>query len=203
MKIIPSINTDSVFKFMEDFKKCEIIGRAQVDVSDGIFNDHKSLGPETLTGNESYLDLDYHLMVKDPESWLERCTRSGATRVIGHVEMMTSQKEFVGRATSLGLLVGLAIDIQTPVEAIDSYILPDLDVVLVMSVPSGPSFQVFDERCLPKIKKLVSLKETSSTPFSICLDGGVKVEEISNLENLGVDEVVVDVERYLKEYAKD
>jgi ribulose-phosphate 3-epimerase len=105
--------------------------------------------------------------------------------------MMPSQREFVEKVTAMGIDVGLAIDLNSPVEAIDKSILTDLDVVLVMSVEAGFGGQKFDPGCIDKIAELASIKRQDATPFKICVDGGETLDTIDDVVKAGADEVVV------------
>jgi len=122
---------------------------------------------------------------------VEKCAQAGAERIIGQVEVMTSQMEFVAKVQEVGLKVGLALDIKTPVEALDRTVLNDLDLVLLMGYPAGKGGQAFDRSVLKKVGELVELRKGDITPFRIAVDGGVSEENIRELAGLGVDEVAV------------
>jgi ribulose-phosphate 3-epimerase len=130
-------------------------------------------------------------MVNEPVNWVERCSRAGGDRIIGHVEMMSDIAGFIAAVTSAGLSPGIAIDITTPVESLEEEFLLDIDVVLVMSIPAGFGGQKFDTRALAKIKKLNEIRQKDPTPFRICDDGGITIEYIDDLDEQGVDEVVI------------
>lgn len=192
LKIIPSILTDSTTELNDILAVAEgVVDRVQIDIVDGVFASNKTIEPIALESIDTDLNLDFHLMVKEPTAWLEQCVRSGADRVIGQIEMMKSQTDFVGKATELGLSIGLAIDLDTPVEKIDNSIINNLDVILVMSVKAGRGGQEFDPKSLDKIKELNKIRSKDSSPFKICDDGGVSLEWIDDEARLGVDEVVV------------
>jgi ribulose-phosphate 3-epimerase len=107
------------------------------------------------------------------------------------VEKMGSQLDFVAKCQEVGCRVGLALDIDSPIEALDKEALADLDTVLIMSTKAGFGGQEFDPRAFKKIQDISKAREGDTTPFRICVDGGVTQEIAPKLASLGVDEVVV------------
>lgn len=197
--IIPSILTDNLTDFGNRLKRIEeavdlngaAISKIQIDVIDGVFVNNKTVDPSLLGQPDTDLGLDFHLMVKEPVNWIEKCANTGADRIIGQIEMMQSQKEFVGRVAETGLYVGLAVDLDTPITKLDPVILTNVDVVLVMAVKAGWGGQKFDAGVLQKIKDLDEIRVRDSTPFKICVDGG-ETEDVINVSHFaGADEIVV------------
>lgn len=115
--------------------------------------------------------LELHMMVENPIAYLKPFADAGFARFIGHIEKMPDQEEFVAQAQLLGE-VGLAIDTETPVEAI-KVSLDDLDCILVMTVKAGFSGQSFMEQNLEKVKQLAT-----KTTVPIEIDGGVGLSTI-------------------------
>ncbi len=190
--VIPAILTNSINEVIEKIGLCEdVVPRAQIDIIDGIFADNKTIDPTALTNLETFVGLDFHLMVKEPVNWVEKAANAGADRIIGQIEMMESQKEFIEKVQYTNLRVGLAVDIETPVSALDSLILNNVDVVLLMAVKAGWGGQNFDERVLTKIKELDEIRARDKTPFKICVDGGQTENVIDDTHFAGADEVVV------------
>ena len=210
VEIIPSILTTDPTEARQLLSKLEgVFQRVQIDIVDGQFAPHRTIDPSALEEAETSAKLDFHLMTKEPTDWVERALRAGADRVIGQIELMSSQFDFVGKVAEVGLSVGLAIDLETAVERLDETILSNLDVVLVMSVKAGVGGQEFDPRVLEKIKKLSALREGDPTPFRICVDGGITPDNIKKVQEAGADEVTVgkmlvggDLERSLEDYQK-
>lgn len=192
IKIIPAILTNDLRELKDLLKRCEgVVDRVQIDIIDGVFADNKTIEPSALVGIDTNLKIDFHLMVKEPVNWVEKCASVGADRIIGQIEMMENQIEFVGKVTEVGLKVGLAIDINTPVSDLDPVVLTNLDVVLVMSVAAGFGGQKFDERALEKISKLDEIRARDDTPYRICDDGGIILEWIDDARYEGADEVSI------------
>jgi ribulose-phosphate 3-epimerase len=193
MKIIPAILSNNPTEVKDLLYRCQDAGvdKVQVDIIDGVFADNKTVDPMVLEHIDTTVRYDIQLMTKEPINWVERCIRAGADRIIGHVEMMADQQEFVKKVTEFGLEVGLAIDLKTPVSAIDPLVINDLDVVLVMSVPAGYGGQEFDMSVMDKFSELNKLRSKDQTPFLICDDGGVTIQTAHDMAQLGVDEVAV------------
>ena len=192
LSIIPAILTSDESELKDLLSKCEGVAESvQIDIIDGIFADNKTIDPSALEKIQTNLEIDYQLMVKEPIEWIDKCIRGQARAVIGHVEMMKSQEEFVDRGLEAGLEVGLGLDLKTPVNAIDEEILMKLDVILVMSVKAGFGGQEFKEEAIEKIKRLSELREKESFKYRICVDGGITLENIKSVAEAGADEVCV------------
>lgn len=192
IQIVPSILTDDPRELRELIARCEgVVDRISIDIIDGKFADNKTIMPEALVDIETNLAIDYQLMVVEPIEWVERCVRGQADRIIGHIEQMTSQVDFVGKVQRVGRGIGLALDLGTHVSHLDSTILNDVDVVLVMSVSAGFGGQKFDEKVIDKIKELDEIRSRDDTPFKIHDDGGVTFDKIDDTRLAGVDEVSI------------
>jgi ribulose-phosphate 3-epimerase len=192
IEIIPSILTDDPVEFWELLKRCEgITERVQIDVIDGEFADNKTVDISILENYDGNLKFDYHLMVKEPINWVEKCVRGGADRIIGQIEMMSSQVDFLAKVQGIGAKVGLGLDIKTRVSKLDPVILTDLDVVLAMSVEAGFGGQKFDKSVLNKLKELDEIRVRDNSPYRIQDDGGVTLERIDDTHFEGADEVTI------------
>lgn len=192
IEIIPSILTNNPEEARKMIAKCEgVVGRVSVDIIDGKFADNKTIEPNIFFDIDTSLKIDYQLIVNEPVNWIERCVRGQADRIIGHIEHMRDQTEFVGKVQEVGVLVGLALDLPTPVSDLDATILNNLDVVLVMSVEAGFGGQKFDEKALEKIKELDEIRSRDNTPFRIHDDGGVTLDKIDDAHFTGADEVSI------------
>jgi pentose-5-phosphate-3-epimerase len=217
MLIIPAINTTNSEEAIGLVSRLEDsvlpqgfpLERIQVDINDGTFENIETITPEVLLDMDTKLKFDYHLMVSSPATWVERCIRGQADRIIGHIERMQSQLEFVEKVTGLGMKVGFGLDIDTPVEQVDESLLTSVDVILLVSYPAGAGGKKLEERVFEKIEKLVEVKSKDATPFKICLDGGVTLDNIKRIKLSGVDEVAItkrilagDIEDNLEKFYK-
>lgn len=197
--IIPAILTDTVTDLEAKLKIIDEaveanganIKRVQIDIIDGEYVDNKTIDPANIIGIDTNLSLDFHLMVKEPVNWIEKCANAGADRIIGQIELMSSQVEFVEKVAETGLYVGLAVDLETPITKLDPVILNNLDAVLLMAVKAGWGGQEFDKRVIGKIKELDEIRVRDNTPFKICVDGGETESVIDETHFAGADEVVI------------
>lgn len=192
LTIVPSIltNNPSELKQMIGVSE-EVVERISIDVIDGVFHANKTITPEALSYVETNLLIDYQLMVKEPINWVEKCFRAQADRIVGHIEMMTSQIEFVKKIQGLGCKAGLALDIDTPVIQLDRSLITDLDVIYLMSYKAGIPGQKLQDSVLSKINELAEIRKDDNTPFVIHVDGGVNRDTISKISDAGADEVSV------------
>jgi pentose-5-phosphate-3-epimerase len=175
--------------------------KVQIDINDGTFENIKTITPEVLADVDSKLMIDFHLMVGNPTSWIERCVRNHAERVIGQIEKIPDQIEYVEKITQAGVGVGFALDIDTPIDHVDESLLTSIDVILLMTYPAGKGGKKLEEKVFEKIEKLVEIKSKASgqglqpggnaTPFKICLDGGITLDNIKRVKLAGVDEVAI------------
>ena len=192
IKISPSILSANLNRLNEEIKEIEDYSDLlQVDAMDNIFVPNITPQAELLKKFNTKVPLDIHLMVKEPTNWVERSVRAGADRIIGQIEMMENQVNFVRKVSEVGLSVGLAIDLGTPVSSLDPTILTNLDVVLVMAVSAGFGGQKFDAKALDKVKQLDEIRVRDETPFTICVDGGETEDVIDETHFAGADEVAI------------
>lgn len=185
--IIPTIleksweEIEAKFEIYKKFANC-----VHIDFLDGKFAPEKTfLDPQPFSKYSKYFKLEAHLMVDEPLFYLEKLADAGFRTFLGHVERMNDQIEFVAKGQELGA-VGLALDIETPIEAI-KVSLEDLDQVLLMGINAGASGRSFDERVIPKIKSL-SEKEL----VNIEIDGGMNDQTLPLAKNAGANTFCVN-----------
>lgn len=192
LEIIPAILTNDPKELKEKIRAVEgLVKRIQIDIVDGVFANNRTISLDAVANIDTSLLLDIQLMTKEPADWVERAVRALADRVIGHIEMMSDQSEFIGKVTETGEKVGLAIDLPTPVSALDPVVLNNLDVVLVMSVKAGFGGQDFQEPALEKVTELLSYRVNNNCKYRICVDGGINEENIAKVRRAGADEIVI------------
>ncbi len=148
-----------------------------VDVMDGSFVPNISFGQEMVAAvrRATRLPLDVHLMIVEPLRHIESFARAGATRISVHVEAVSSLPAAMQALHATGCQCGLALNPQTPVDALDTA-LQELDYVLVMTVNPGFGGQQFMPETLPKIRELRARIEASGRDISLGVDGGMNVE---------------------------
>ncbi len=192
VEVIPSILTNDPHELKEMIAMSEgVCSKAHIDIIDGDFAKNRTISPDILAEVETPLLLDFHLMTKEPVDWVEKCVRGMANRVIGQIEKMSDQFEFISKVNSLGIGVGLAVDLETPLERIESSLLSTLDVIVVMSVRAGFGGQIFNRSALVKVAKLDEIRRQEGFRYRICVDGGVTPDVTRELISRGVNEVSV------------
>lgn len=168
-EVLPGIFEDS---WEEIEKKIKIVApfskKIHIDLVDEAFAEKKNfLDPTLFSTYTKDLYFELHMMVKEPEQYLESWSNAGFRRFIGHVEHMSDQSSFVARAQTLGE-VSLALDIESEIDAI-KVDLVDLDSVLVMMCKAGASGQEFQSSALDKVRLLSQRDEL----LEIEVDGGI------------------------------
>lgn len=191
--VIPTILTNS----QEDLEKKlnYLSGKAswvQIDVIDGKFAGNRTFPLEWLNNyQDKNIFWDIHLMVKNPFSWVEKCNFVMAERIVGQVEFMGDQVDFIDRVESEGIKAGLAINLPTSTEALNQEAVFRADTVLVMAVKAGFSGQEFDSKCLEKINQLVDLRQKLNANFKIGVDGGINKKNRKEIVEAGGDVVYI------------
>jgi ribulose-phosphate 3-epimerase len=184
-EVIPGIlETD----FQEIERKLQIIKpfsrRVHIDILDGKFSDTVSFqDPAPFSKYKDDFFLEAHFMVEDPTSLINSFANAGFKRFLGHIEKMKDVEEFIAEGQIFGE-VGLALDLQTPISAINVPF-DDLDCILLMSVKAGKSGQEFVSEVLEKIKQL---RQKTNLPIEI--DGGINEETIIAAKAEGAERFV-------------
>ncbi len=154
-EIVPAILTADFSDYVKKLNSLKgISGRVQVDIIDGKFVNNQTISLESLKNEPTDLRIDLHLMVKEPEEWVNRALEALPDRIIGQIEMMYEPMKFITEASEGGLEVGIALDLETPVESVSEEIYQMVDIVLILAAKAGFSGQGFDHKALEKIKKV-------------------------------------------------
>lgn len=193
MKIYPSLisadilNLRSVIKTLDSH--CD---GYHIDVMDDHFVSNLTWGPAFVEAivSETKLPIHMHLMVDNPEKWVGRVGLRDKDFFIFHHEVVSDALKILNNLKDFKHKVGVAINPETPVEDIFSY-LDKLDYVLIMSVKPGFSGQKFMPEVLEKVRVLVDHRESKSLNFIVGMDGGIGLSNVKLLADAGVDEVGV------------
>ena len=159
-----------------------------VDVMDNHFVPNLTLGPPVVQAlaRVAPQPLDCHLMIEDPDRWAPAYVEAGAASVTFHVEACTAPVRLARTLRSAGARAGMALRPATPVEPYAD-LLPELDMLLVMTVEPGFGGQQFLEVCLPKIARARALLDASDTDLWLQVDGGVSLETVERCAAAGAD----------------
>lgn len=162
-----------------------------VDVMDGVFVPNISFGFPILTALKKYakLPLDVHLMIVNPENYIQQFADGGAAIITVHYEACTHLHRVVQLIKAAGCKAGVAINPHTPVNLLKD-ILPELDLVLIMSVNPGFGGQTFISQSLPKIAELKQLASHINPALIIEVDGGVNRANLTSLITAGATALV-------------
>ncbi|QNE89615.1 ribulose-phosphate 3-epimerase [Corynebacterium incognita] len=165
-----------------------------VDIMDGHFVPNLSFGPDVTATIKRVtdLELDVHLMIEEPEKWVERYVEAGADCVIFHVEAVADKDAVVALCRTLrGLGVRAGISVK-PATSVEEYldILGEVDLLLVMSVEPGFGGQSFMPEMLEKVKTLRAAIDAGQHSTVIEIDGGISADTIADAAAAGCDAFV-------------
>jgi ribulose-phosphate 3-epimerase len=168
-----------------------------LDVMDGHFVPNITIGPFIIEAirRVSKSDLDVHLMIENPEKYLERFVRAGSTYVTFHVEATAEARRLVDEARALGVKAGLAINPGTSLQAA-APVLEVADIMVMMTVNPGFGGQSFIADVVPKVRELYELKAARGYGFEIEVDGGIGVDTAPIAAWAGADILVAGAAVY-------
>ncbi len=174
--VAPSILSADFGRLAEEVRAVEMAGAdwIHVDVMDGRFVPNITIGPAVVKAIRSAtkLPIDVHLMIVEPERYLEDFVRAGANVLSVHVEACPHLHRTLQHVRHLGALAGVVLNPSTDEDAI-SYVLGVADLVLVMSVNPGFGGQAFLPEVLPKVRAIRQMIDRSGRPVLLEIDGGI------------------------------
>ncbi|MCX7862376.1 MAG: ribulose-phosphate 3-epimerase [Bacteroidales bacterium] len=191
--IAPSILSAN---FLELKKDIELINNSNadyihLDVMDGVFVPNITFGVPIIKQIKTIAQkpLDTHLMIIQPERYIEEFADAGSKVITVHYEACIHLHRTIQQIKKTGALAGVSINPHTPVSVLEN-ILCELDLVLIMSVNPGFGGQTFIPFSFDKIRQLKEIKEKNKYSFLIEVDGGVTLENAAELYKAGVDILV-------------
>jgi len=193
IEIAPSILASNFAKLGDEIRTVEQGGAdvLHVDVMDGHFVPNISIGIPVVESlrKATRLPLDVHLMIENPEEYIEEFVRAGANRVLVHEESTVHLDRALAMVREHGAEAGAVINPATPVVML-SEVLDKVDTVLVMSVNPGFGGQKFIPGAIEKIRQLSEWRARYNGGFRIEVDGGVDLENIAELAKAGANTFV-------------
>ena len=186
MQIAPSILSADFAALGDAIRRVsDVADLLHVDVMDGHFVPNLTIGPPVVAAIDRHtsLPLDCHLMMTNPGDFLEPFRRAGADWISVHVEV-DGTASLLAEMRALGVGIGLAINPETPFEAIEPW-LGELDHVLVMTVHPGFGGQSFMGEVIPKLRAIAAANAAQERPAIIEVDGGIDVETIVQVAEAG------------------
>ena len=194
IKIAPSILSADFSRLGDEIKAAEAAGAdiIHVDVMDGHFVPNITIGPLIVEAarRSTKLPLDVHLMITNPELYIADFARAGADYLAVHVETAYHLHRLVQSIREhKGVKAAVALNPATPLSVLD-HILPDLDMVVIMSVNPGFGGQSFIPAAMDKIRQLRKRIDDLGLSIEIEVDGGVKPENAAEVIRAGADILV-------------
>lgn len=181
IKIAPSILAADFAKLGQEVKEVEAAGAEliHIDVMDGHFVPNISFGAIALEAIRplSTLPMDVHLMIENPDQYIEQFAKAGADYITVHVEACRHLHRTIQLIRSFGVKPGVVLNPHTPIETIQ-HVLEDIDMVLFMTVNPGFGGQKFIDSVVPKVAALSAIKQQRGLHFDIEIDGGINEETI-------------------------
>ena len=161
------------------------------DVMDGMFVPSISFGVPVLkcVAKKTELFLDVHLMIVEPERYVEEFVKSGADLVTVHLETLKEPEKVIKQIHDLGVKAGLAINPETPAEQSRPY-LPMIDMAIVMSVHPGFGGQAYIPSSDKKIAQIAAWIREDGLSTDLEIDGGIKMENVEKVVSLGANVIV-------------
>ena len=182
--------------FLHLSKDIEMVNRSQadwfhLDIMDGVFVPNISYGLPVVSQIKKMATkpLDVHLMIVQPERYVEAFHKAGADILTVHYEACTHLHRTIQQIKAQGMKAGVSLNPHTPVSLLED-VIDDIDVVLLMSVNPGFGGQSFIEQTINKVDKLKKLIMESNSHTLIEIDGGVNFETGKRLVNAGADALV-------------
>lgn len=188
-RVVPAMLTESPAALVSMLRQAEFFTDwVQIDIMDGLFVPPVSVTSQDIARIGVKIDWEAHLMVKDPEKYLEDFHLAGAKRIVVHYEAVKdSASDIIEHITSLGMGASLAVNPETPLEMLEDNLVSHLESVLFLAVHPGYYGARFIPEVLDKIRQFSRLRPD----ISIGIDGGVKTDNIIQVVESGVNEICV------------
>lgn len=188
IKIAPSLLAADFAKLGEEVREVEAAGATllHIDVMDGHFVPNISFGSLVMDAIKPYtnLPLDVHLMIENPDQYIEQFAKAGAEYITVHVEACRHLHRTIQLIRSYGVKPGVVLNPHTPIETI-KHVLEDIDLVLLMTVNPGFGGQKFIDSVVPKIAELSYMIKQRNLDVEIEIDGGITAETIVSCAEAG------------------
>jgi len=192
-RIAPSLLSANFARLADEVAMCEAGGAdwLHIDVMDGRFVPNLTFGSKVIqtVRKLTKLPLDVHLMVVEPEKYFDEFAAAGANTLTIHVEAAPHLQRQLARIRELGCAAGVALNPATPVESVKE-VIPDLDLLLIMTVNPGFGGQAFIPQSVDKVARARALLDDARSRATLEVDGGITRETIAAVRRAGADTFV-------------
>lgn len=193
VKIAPSLLSADFANLGRDIETTETAGAdwIHIDVMDGSFVPNISFGLPVIKAIRplTKLTFDVHLMIREPSNFFEAFAEAGADLINFHYEAEKHVDRAIHKIKGLGVMAGITLNPATPVSVL-KHVLPDLDLVLIMSVNPGFGGQSFIPYALDKVRELRQMADVLNPSLMIEIDGGIGENNIREAAEAGADVIV-------------
>jgi ribulose-phosphate 3-epimerase len=193
MKIAPSILSADFSKLGEEIRAVEKAGAdlIHIDVMDGMFVPNITIGPTVIESlrKETSLPFDVHLMIEAPERYISAFRSAGSDYITVHVEACRHLHRILHQIRESGAKAGVSLNPSTPACCIKQ-VIPDIDMVLVMTVNPGFGGQKFISSMLDKIAAVRRMLDSTGREILLEVDGGATIENAAQIRKAGADILV-------------
>ena len=193
IKVSPSMLACDFTKYGAEIEKAANAGAEYIhlDIMDGVFVPNISFGIPLVEAARRVTNavLDVHLMIIEPEKYIEQFAKAGADIIVFHYEATNSHMEVIDKIHSFGKKAGISIKPSTPTFVLEPF-MKNLDLVLIMSVEPGFGGQKLIPETIEKVAEVKEMRQVLGADFEIEIDGGITADNANLVKEAGVDVIV-------------